>query len=152
LASDSHVTEQSVHGQCAGMMRGVMLLLVVLALSQAIQAWNGWQGRGADHTLSPGPTGSLYSVSLVNGAVYYGRLVEAPPGYVKLADVYYVENYVVDNKGGRDNRLVNRQKNDWHGPEWMAIPVDKVLLMEKVGAQSRVAKLIDQEKVPAVVK
>jgi hypothetical protein len=152
MASDSHVTEQSDHGQCAVKMRWVLLLLAVLALSQVIQAWNAWQGRGADHTLSPGPTGSLYSVLLVNGTVYYGRLVEAPPGYVKLADVYYVENYVVDKTGSRDNRLVNRQKNDWHGPEWMAISVDKILLMEKVGAQSRLAKLIEQDKIPTVVK
>lgn len=128
------------------------VLLVVLALSQALQAWNAWQGRGADRTLSPGPTGSLYSVALLTGPVYYGRLVEAKPGYVKLADVYYVENVVVDNTGRRDNRLLNRQKNDWHAPEWMAIPVDKIVLMEKVDAQSRLAKLIEQEKGASVPK
>ena len=33
-------------------------------------------------------------------------------------------------------------KVDWHGPEWMAIPLDKILFIEKVGAQSQLATLI----------
>lgn len=143
--------QRSARGPCAGKMCwAAVLLLAVLASSQVIQALGVWQGRGVNQTLSPGLTGSLYSVTLVNGWVYYGRLVEARPGYVKLADVYYVETSVVDSKTGRsDNRLVSRQKNDWHGPEWMAIPVDKILLMEQVGAQSRLAKLIEQDMMSA---
>ncbi len=150
MASDS---EQSVHGHCAGKTGWAMLLLfAVLALSQAVQAWSVWQGRGVNQSLSPGQTGSLYGVTLVNGGIFYGRLVEAPPGYIKLADVYYIESSVVDKSGRVDNHLVSRQKNDWHGPEWMAIPVEKVLLMEEVGTQSRLAKLIEQDKMQATVK
>ena len=39
-------------------------------------------------------------------------------------------------------QLVSRRKVDWHGPEWMAIPLDKILFIEKVGAQSQLAALI----------
>lgn len=150
MASDS---EQYVHGRCAGKTGWAMLLLVaILALSQAVQAWSAWQGRGGNQSLSPGMTGSLFGVTLVTGGIYYGRLVEAAPGYIKLADVYYIEGSVTDKSGRVDNHLVNRQKNDWHGPEWMAIPVDKILLMEQVGAQSRLAKLIEQDSMQTTVK
>lgn len=120
--------------------------LIALALAQALLAWSIWNGRGSALPLSPGPTGGVYGVTLTSGAVFYGRLLESRSGYVKLGDVYYVESYIADPNGRRDNRLVSRQKNDWHGPETMLIPNDKILTIESVGAQSRLAKLIELDK------
>lgn len=48
--------------------------------------------------------------------------------------------------GGIDNRLVNRQKADWHGPDWMSIPMEKVMFIEAVGARSRLAQLIGSDQ------
>lgn len=124
----------------------VVALLLALVVAQAVQSWSAWAGRGGTPALNPGPVGGVYATTLVTGPVFYGRLVEAQPGYVKLADIYYVESFVADPGGRRDNRLVSRQKNDWHGPESMVVPTEKILLMETIGAQSRLAKLIEQDK------
>ncbi|MRR52371.1 MAG: hypothetical protein EG825_15940 [Rhodocyclaceae bacterium] len=137
--------EQETRGgcRCHPLVFGVLLLALVLA--QAAQSWSAWKGRSVP-VLDPGPIGGWYGVTLAGGAVYYGRLLEAGPGQVKLADVYYVETFIADPSGRRDNRLVNRQKNDWHSPETMVIAADKILMIETVGTQSRLAKLIEQER------
>lgn len=90
----------------------------------------------------PAAAGSWQSVTLVNGQVYYGRLAEAAPQWVRLTDVYYV----VSN--GQGNRLVNRQRNDWHGPASQTIPVEKIIMMEAVGPDSQLAKLIAADAAP----
>jgi len=38
--------------------------------------------------------------------------------------------------------LGNRRLTGWHGPEWMGIPWDEVMMVEKVAANSQVAKFI----------
>jgi hypothetical protein len=140
-------TERVESGQGGGWCHPLIaVLLLALVLALALLSWSVWEGRGSAPALSPGPVGALYGVTLLTGSVYYGRLVEARPGHIKLADIYYVESFAADASGRRDNRLVNRQKNDWHAPDLMTIPTDKILMIEPVGVQSRLAKLIEQEK------
>ncbi|MYM31544.1 hypothetical protein GTP58_24740 [Duganella sp. CY15W] len=111
--------------------------LATLAASE----WN----KSAERVLTPGPVGSLYSVQLVNGQVYYGVLLEAKPAYLRLGDVYFIQSYQQPD-GQQGNRVVSRRKNDWHGPESQTIPVDKILTLDAVGQQSQLAKLIQQDK------
>ncbi|MES2741651.1 MAG: hypothetical protein V4754_11960 [Pseudomonadota bacterium] len=124
---------------------GALALGVLIALAVAAQAVLAWRGG----TLAPGPLGARYSVFLSNGQVYYGELLETGAAYLKLGDVYYVQPYTQAD-GHSGNRLVSRKKSDWHGPDWQAIPTDKIVLIEAVGADSQLARLIEQDKaVPA---
>lgn len=108
------------------------------------QLWLDWRASAA-HAFDPGATGQLYSVQLVTGQVYYGTLLESRPGFVRLGDVYYTQAYTQPN-GQPGNRVVNRRKTDWHGPEAQLIPAEKILMMEVVGPQSQLARLIAQDR------
>lgn len=116
-----------------------------LCAVQAVQAWA--MARNGDAAVLQGiAPGRLCSVLLTNGQVYYGRLVQAGVQQVQVAEVYYVQSAVDPQTHEPGNRLVNRRRNDWHAPESMVIPRDKVVLVEAVGAQSRLAKLIEQDQ------
>ena len=103
-----------------------------------------WRAQDAP-LLDPGPAGQWYSVQLVSGQVYYGKLIETRTGFVKLGSVYYTQAYTQAN-GQPGNRVVNRAKTDWHAPVAQLIPVEKILLMEVVGTQSPLARLIAQDQ------
>lgn len=132
---------------CGGRGRqqtAVLAVGLVIALALAVQAWNVWRQTG-ERDIGSFAAGTLCSVLLVNGQIYYGTLQETRPGYIKLVDVYYVQSNVKPD-GQRDNKLVNRQKSDWHSPLWQLIPSDKIILLEGVGSDSAVAKLIQTDK------
>lgn len=113
-------------------------LLAALLVSQVLPAWRG---------MAPavGPLGARYGVFLSSGQVFYGVLLEQNRAYMKLGDVYYVQAYKQAD-GQTGNRLVSRQKTDWHGPDWQSIPTDKIVMVESVGAQSQLARLIEQDR------
>ncbi|MBP1204415.1 hypothetical protein JOD97_002457 [Duganella sp. 1411] len=121
------------------------VLLGALATAALIaDAALAWRAHAAP-LLDPGPPGRWYSVQLVSGQVYYGVLLEARPGFVKLGDVYYTQAYTQPD-GQPGNRVVNRAKTDWHGPSAQLIPAEKILMMEAVGEQSPLARLIAQDQ------
>jgi len=118
-------------------------LLALLTLAQLIQGWRALRVDAVQLSgLRTTAVGSLCSVLLVNGQMYYGTLSSAEGGFIRLSDVYYVRASAQANGPPASNQLVSRRKVDWHSPEWMAIPLDKVLFIEKVSAQSQVATLI----------
>jgi len=91
------------------------------------------------------PDGAWVAVTLVTGPVYYGRAVAATPRQLTLDQVYYVQPEVDAQGVPRGNRLVRRERNDWHAPARMAIPADRIAMVEPVGAGSRLQQLIQQE-------
>jgi hypothetical protein len=124
------------------------LLLATLAtgalLTHAALAW-----RQHDRpAFEPGPVGQRYAVQLANGQMFFGVLRQVGAAHVQLEDVYYVQPFTRQD-GGQGIRLVSRQKNDWHGPQTLTIPADKVVTLELVGAQSQLAALIAQDKAQA---
>jgi hypothetical protein len=120
----------------------LMALLIGLLIAGAL-LWIAVKPQGA--TVAAGPAGALHSVMLTNGQVYYGKLEEIGRGYVTLSDVYYV-SVLTDPQGNRQNRLMNRQRSDWHAPLKMTIPIEKVVMLEQVGPESTVARGIEQER------
>jgi hypothetical protein len=125
----------------------VMVLLGILTAAEVAQAWTAWQREsGQFGRIGSVAQGALCAVTLASGSVYYGTLIEAESGYVQLANVYYVQNVSQPNGAAPQFNLVNRQKNDWHGPDWMTIPVDKILFVENVGIQSKLSNLINQDR------
>jgi small nuclear ribonucleoprotein (snRNP)-like protein len=90
-----------------------------------------------------GPIGSLQTVTLTNGNVYFGHLKAVDHGSVVLSDVFEGVSSTDPKTQQRTTQLVSRRSSSWHGPLDMAIPVDKILFTETVGSGSPVAKAIE---------
>ncbi len=123
------------------------VFLVILAVAEISRAWTGWQHEaGQFGQIGNFARNSLCAVTLNTGQIYYGTLAEAKDGYLRISELYYIQSVPQPNGAPMQFRVVNRQKTDWHSPDWMAIPIDKVLFVENVGASSRLEKLIEQER------
>lgn len=123
-----------------------LLLAALLVLAQGVQAWAAWQRERPNPAWAGEALGTLVSVMLVNGQVYYGELAEQSAGHLRLVNVYYVQAVNAQSVNQSSNQLVNRSKADWHGPQWMSIPVEKIMFVEAIGPKSRLAELIAEEK------
>ena len=123
-----------------------LLLLALLAVAQAALAWAAWQREHARPAWAGEVPGTPVSVLLVNGQIYYGELGDQSAGTLRLVNVYYVQTVNAQNANQPSNQLINRSKADWHGPQWMDIPTEKILLVEGIGPKSRLAELIAEEK------
>ena len=124
--------------------------LAIVALTVAVIALLGvgvpWLKGGDRHDLGLGPAGRLHAVMLVNGQVYYGTLARDTGDALVLEDVFYVQVTADAQSQQRTNRVMRRSETDWHGPDRMAIPRDKIVFVEPVGTQSQLAKLIAEAK------
>src|SRR5690606_10236525 len=107
----------------------------------SVTAWFEWRRSTDAVAVSCGPVGSLCSVRLINGEVYYGTVRAIRYGRIELEEVYYVRTALAAGNN-TDNRLFNRAKADWHSPLWMSIPADRILMAEAVNPESQLAKLI----------
>ncbi|WP_338765696.1 hypothetical protein [Massilia sp. METH4] len=121
-----------------------LLVGAVAAAALVVLALFYWRQQ-SDPAFAPGPLGVRYGVQLQNGQMFYGLLREVGPRHLQLDDVYYVQAFTTPD-GRQGNRVVSRQKNDWHGPQSMTIPLDRILTIEQVGGASQLAKLIEQDK------
>lgn len=110
-----------------------------------------WQAAGQKTRYAriepPGPIGSLVSVQLTNGLVFYGTLADIGKNTVQFDRVYEVDVFTQPaSRTGQPpvqtSRLVRRHAGDWHGPGAMAIPIPQILFMEAVPSDSQAAKLI----------
>ncbi len=81
------------------------------------------------------------AVLLDNGQVYFGKLEAADSPFPVLRDVYYIQSKVDPQTKAVNNVLVRRGK-EWHSPDRMVLNSRHVILIEPVGADSQVAKLI----------
>jgi hypothetical protein len=121
-----------------------LLLAATAAAALLLLALFFWRQQSSP-AFSPGPLGVRYAVQLQNGQMFFGLLREIGPRHLQLEDVYYVQPYTsADGRPG--NRLVNRQKGDWHGPLSLTIPLDRVVTVEQVGPTSQLARLIEEDR------
>ena len=124
----------------------IKVLLAVLITLQVVTLWHMFHGGSS----LPGKTGALYSVQLVNGQVIYGHLDESGPNYVRLSQLYSVAVSAPNaTTGARESSLINLRKADPNAPDAAIISADKILMMEAVGTDSRVAKLIEADQNPS---
>jgi len=121
-----------------------LVLGALAAAALAALAFAAWQ-QGTRPAFQPGPPGQWYAVQVQGGQMFYGVLRGVGANDVQLTDVYYVQAFTQPD-GQPGNRVVNRQKNDWHGPRSLTIPADKVVTIEAVGADSQLARLIAQDQ------
>jgi hypothetical protein len=109
----------------------------IIALCLAIQTW-----RQLVPDLALGSKGTLHAVMLNDGQIYYGNLEAVTANALVLTQVFYVQTSLDEQTKQRVNKLVSRTREDWHGPLKTTIPLDKILMVEVVGPNSTVAKLI----------
>ena len=86
-----------------------------------------------------------YAVVLTNGTVYFGKLEGLGSAFPVLHDVYYVQSAQNPETKEVKNVLVKRGK-EWHGPDRMIINEKALVMVEPVGVDSTVAKLIADSK------
>jgi hypothetical protein len=106
----------------------------------------GLAGCGAQREPGPQINPSAYSAVLLdNNQVYFGKLDKVDSAYPVLTDVYYIQSQVNQETKAVTNILV-RRGNEWHGPDRMYLNAHHILLIEPVGANSKVSQLIEADK------
>jgi hypothetical protein len=85
------------------------------------------------------------AVLLDTGLVYYGKISGLDTDYPTLRDVYYVQQSK-DAKSNEVSNVLIRRGNEWHGPALTVLNSKHIVLVEPVGANSKVAQLIAQEE------
>jgi hypothetical protein len=85
------------------------------------------------------------AVLLDNNQLYYGKLVNAGSSFPELTDVYYIVSQV-NQETKEVKKVLVRRGNEFHGPDRMFLNEHHIVLIEPVGANSEVAKLIEEDK------
>lgn len=132
--------------------RGATAIGVLLIAAALL--WQAAESGTTARFAPPGPIGSLESVQLTNGLVFYGTLAHVGDDTVRLERVYEVDVITrTASQSGQPpvqtNRLLRRHAADWHGPGTMAIPIRNILFMEAVSPDSQAAKLIRADEAKA---
>jgi hypothetical protein len=111
----------------------ILLLLIVVVVVAAVVEW---PLRPPVKFKTP-----YQAVLLTNNNVYYGKLEGLGTAYPILRDVFYIQTTVDPNTKQSAAVLIRRGK-EWHGPDFMVLNAQHVLLIEPVTEGSRVAQLI----------
>lgn len=159
-ANPNAVNPQTVGTYPRTSMRLQVPAPIVIALLAAGAAVAGAQivqairaGDSRLQIVAPGAIGSLHSVFMVGNQVFIGTLESVDHGTVILSDVFYLQSQNAQPAspltGGvvapqRGAQLVRRVDGDWHQPTRMAIPIDRVIMMENVGRDSIVSRLVTE--------
>lgn len=85
------------------------------------------------------------AVLLDTGLVYYGKISGLDTDYPIMRDVYYVQQ-TTDPQTKQVNSVLIRRGDEWHGPTMTVLNARHIVLVEPVGANSKVAQLIAQEQ------
>ncbi|HUJ31489.1 MAG TPA: hypothetical protein VLY23_09430 [Candidatus Acidoferrum sp.] len=116
---------------------GIVVLCVVLCVLGTVACLR-WYNPGGIQFDS-----AFQAVLLDTGQVYYGKLQGAGTDYPVLTDVYYIQTKTDPQTKAVSSILVRRGK-EWHAPDRMVINAHHLVLIEPVGDNSQVAKLIQQ--------
>lgn len=129
-------------------------LIVLLIIALGVAGWFGWSNmRGAASVID---SSKYQAVFLTNGQFYFGKLQTLNDGYLRLTDVYYIQDQ--SNSGAStDKTAAQASTNDnnykliklgdeIHGPEdAMVIPSTQVLYYENLKTDGKVSQLIKQD-------
>lgn len=122
------------------MQKLIALLLVAIT---ALLAVIGIQYHRANST--PDFSSQYQAVVLNNGQVFFGKLENANSQFPVLRDVFYIVSQANPETKQVTNTLVRRGK-ELHGPEYMVLNRQSILLFEPVKEDSQVAKFIAEQK------
>lgn len=134
----------------------LLALVLIGAVLAASTAWQAYQsGSTRLHIATPGQIGGLHIVFLTGGQFFIGNIESVDRGTVILSDVFYVQTAgnqtptlpsAAQPAPARGAQIVRRMDGDWHQPDRMAIPIDRVMIIETVGRDSLVAKLVGEAR------
>jgi hypothetical protein len=99
----------------------------------------------------PKSSNEFRAVFLSNGQIFFGKLSDMSTDFLTLLDVYYVQTLVDQEKKSAKNILVKRG-SEWHSPDSMRINTKHVVVIEPVGTDSMVAKLIREAQTAPAAK
>jgi len=85
------------------------------------------------------------AVVLSNNQVYFGKLENVDSQYPILKDVFYILSKVDSQTKQASNVLVHRGK-ELHGPEFMILNRQSIMMIEPVKDDSQLAKMIADQK------
>ncbi len=83
------------------------------------------------------------AVLLANNSVYFGKLAGWGTPNPVLTDVFYIISKTNPDTKQVQNALVKRGK-ELHGPDKMYLNANQIIFVEPVGADSKVAQLINE--------
>ena len=118
----------------------VAALVVIVAVGSTIVVVRGWPLGSGIRFETP-----YQAVLLANGQAFFGRLENIGASYPVLKDVYYVQTQLHPETKQTTNTLV-RRGGELHGPDRMVLNASQIVLIEPVGENSQIAKLIAELK------
>jgi len=83
------------------------------------------------------------AVFLGNGQVFFGKIENAGGAHPLLRDVYYISRQQRPD-GKEVKSILIKRGNEWHGPDYMYINKQHIVIIEPVAPNSRVAQLIKE--------
>ena len=126
--------------------RGFALLHIIWIIAGffviAAAAWHFLADLRDPSTQFPTP---YQAVLLSNGSVYFGHLQGYGGRHPEMTDVFYVVTQTNPDTKQASNILVKRGK-EMHEPDRMYLNPNQIVLVEPVGANSKIAQLIAQAK------
>jgi len=85
------------------------------------------------------------AVFMDSGQVFFGKMENGGSAYPLLRDVYYIGRQASPD-GKEVKAILVKRGNEWHGPEYMYINRQHIVIIEPVSPTSRVAQLIKETK------
>jgi hypothetical protein len=94
------------------------------------------------------------AVFMDNGQVFFGRLQNGGGDYPLLKEVYYIGRQAAQPaQASKENQappevknILIKRGNEWHGPDYMYINKQHIVVIEPVSPKSRVATLIAEAR------
>jgi len=96
-------------------------------------------------------TGEYQAVFMDTGQIFFGKLENAGSDYPVLKNVFYIRQQTNPETKEVKSVLI-RRGNEWHGPDRMIINARHIGVIEPVGADSQVAKLIKEAEAKPAAK
>lgn len=125
-------------------MQKLPVWLATLALCSIAVALCVLAGQGLRAHAVPDLSARYHAVALTNGQVFFGRMDSLDGNYVVLREVYYIQSRQNPETKAVANVLIKRG-GEAHAPDRMLVSRAQVQLIEPVGAESQIAKLIAEQ-------
>jgi hypothetical protein len=121
--------------RCGISITGGMVIIFVGLSLLSLSGCSGKPSFSTDHQ----------AVFMDNGQVFFGKIENSGGDYPLLREVYYIGRQTSADGKEVKNILVKRG-NEWHGPDYMYINRQHIVVIEPVAANSRVEQLIKEAK------
>lgn len=91
----------------------------------------------------PSFSSEYQAVFMDNGQVFFGKIANAGGPNPLLKEVYYISRQ--QSQDGKEVKsILIKRGNEWHGPDYMYINKQHIVIIEPVSPNSRVAQLIKE--------